>query len=116
MAALRRWGVIAADAPTSKWSYKDDKPGRREHREQHLAALLDKLDGAVTVTDQQAQRYADDDDLDAFVSALVARAALVGKTDGIPRGRQWVALREGWIHLPTPDSLPHLAAPGATSG
>lgn len=111
MAALSRWGVIAAGAPTSAWSYKDDKPGRRDHREQHLVALLDKLDNAVTLTDQQAQRFiADDDDLDAFVSALIARAAHIGKTDPIPRGSQWIAMREGWIHLPAPNSLAHLAA------
>ncbi len=76
MAALRRWGIIATGAPSSDWSYKGEKPGRREHREEHLAALLDKLGSAVTLTDDQSQRLIeDDDDFDGFVSALIARAA-----------------------------------------
>lgn len=111
MAALRRWGVIAAGTAATEWSYKGHAPGRRDRREQHLAKLLDLLATSVALTDEQAQTcVADDDDFDALVSALVARAVQVGLTDPIPRGMRWLALREGWIHLPSTESAPLLAA------
>jgi len=47
-----------------------------------------------------------DDCLDALVCALVARAALLGRTIG-PKDER-LARREGWIHLPEPDSLSRL--------
>jgi len=52
----------------------------------------------------------DDDDFDAFVSALVARAAQLGLTDPVARGMRWQAFREGWIQLPTTGSIFRLAA------
>ena len=48
---------------------------------------------------------ADDDDFDALVSALVARAVEVGATDPIPSGHHWLAMREGWIHLPASGNI-----------
>ncbi|MDQ3936520.1 MAG: DUF429 domain-containing protein, partial [Actinomycetota bacterium] len=48
---------------------------------------------------------ADDDAFDAFVSALVARAAAVEQTIAPPADLRSAAAREGWIHLPLPDSL-----------
>lgn len=43
----------------------------------------------------------DDDDFDAFVCALVARAVVLGLTAGPSDDELPVARREGWIHLPT---------------
>jgi predicted nuclease with RNAse H fold len=43
----------------------------------------------------------DDDALDAFVCAIVARAALAGMTTRPPDEHAGVARREGWIHVPT---------------
>lgn len=43
----------------------------------------------------------DDDLLDAFVSALVARAAARGQTTAPEDDDREVAATEGWIHLPT---------------
>jgi hypothetical protein len=40
------------------------------------------------------------DRLDALVSAIVARAYLLGETDPIPETERAVARVEGWIHLP----------------
>jgi hypothetical protein len=110
MAALRRWEVISLDTPPQEWSYKGHGPGRGERRAQHFAKLCELLDGSVAMSDEFAELcVADDDDFDAFVSALVARATELSQTDTIPRGMHWQALREGWIQLPSPDSVGQLA-------
>jgi predicted nuclease with RNAse H fold len=54
-----------------------------------------------------------EDALDAFFSALVARAAACGVTALPSKGDVSRACREGWIHLPHVDSLPQLAASSA---
>jgi len=72
-------------------------------------ALRDRLAGTVSMSPAyETACREDDDNFDAFVSALVARAAVLGLTDPIPRGMRWRAMREGWIHLPAADSLPRL--------
>lgn len=108
-AALRRWGLIAPRTSASAAAYKGSKPGRRDRREEMMALLLDRLVGVVSMTEAALQACVeDDDDLDAFVSALVARALDIGLTDPIPHSLRWAALREGWIHLPATDSLERL--------
>jgi hypothetical protein len=62
-----------------------------------LAARCGRLGGAAAA----ALEGCDDHGLDAFVCALVARAALAGLTTGPARGQVDVARREGWIHVPT---------------
>lgn len=110
MAALRRWGVIAPGSSSASWSYKGDKPGRRDNRAQHLAALRTGLGDSLRMSaEYEALCIEDDDDFDAFVSALVARAVQTGQVDPIPLGMRWLALREGWIHLPLPGSAGQLA-------
>jgi hypothetical protein len=109
MAALRRWGVVAAGLPPREWAYKGDAADRRERRTAHLAALMERLGGIVALTaQQQIACEADDDDFDALISALVARAVEVGRVDPVPAGMRWLALREGWIQLPEPGSLREL--------
>ena len=111
MAALRRWGVIESGTPSTEWSYKGTKSGRRERREQHMTRLTELLKGTVAMSSDFVETCAaDDDDFDAFVSALVARAVVVGKTDPVPRGHAWLAMREGWIQLPAAGSAGQLAA------
>lgn len=110
-AALRRWQIIPDTTSIVDAAYKGDKPGRRERREQLVDTLVERLDGVLQISD--AARNAcidDDDDLDALVSALIARAAQNGHTDPIPPGMRWAAMREGWIHLPASDSLQQLVA------
>lgn len=110
MAALRRWGVIGTGTSSSEWSYKGQGPGRQERRSQHLARLRALLGDSLRMTDSYAEAcVADDDDFDALISALVARAIDTGRTDPIPRGHKWAAIREGWIHLPTAESVSQLA-------
>lgn len=114
MAALRRWNVIQPDTPPTSWAYKGHKPGRRERREQHMSRLLELLNGTVRIPSAYIERCVDDDDdFDAFISALVARAVELELTDPIPRGDAWRAMREGWIHLPLAKSSSLLAS---TSG
>lgn len=114
MVALRRWEVIAPKTPASDWAYKGNGPGRRDRRQEYLAALQKALGEGVVLTGPQADRFIDDDDdFDAFLSALIARAAQLGATDPVPRGMRWLAMREGWIHLPTPGSLTKLATANA---
>lgn len=116
MAALRRWEVIMLDLPPKEWSYKGHGPGRRERREQHFERLRELLNETVKMSETFAERcIADDDDFDAFVSALVARATELTLTEPIPRGMEWLALREGWIQLPTGGSLSQLASAAAVA-
>ena len=108
-AALRRWEVIASGTSVSDAAYKGDKPGREDRRRALMASLRSQLASQVDVNEATFDLcVADDDDLDAFVSALVARAVQVGLSAEIPAGMRWLALREGWIHLPAVDSLSRL--------
>lgn len=105
-AALRCWGVIPAGTSVTDASYKNDKPGREEKRRTMMVTMRQRLADVVAIDDATVERcIADDDDLDAFVAALVARALLMNRCRAIPSGMRWAAVREGWIHLPAPDSL-----------
>jgi predicted nuclease with RNAse H fold len=90
-AALRAWGMASS-------RYK----GRL-----HVAAcgsLVAELTarcGAVGRAAAAALEGCDDNALDAFVCALVARAALMGLTTRPAEEQVEVARREGWIHVPT---------------
>lgn len=109
-AALRRWELIAPTKSVSDAAYKGTKPGRRDRREQMIDVLLQRLAGVVGMSEDCRQACIDDDDdLDALVCALIARALQLGLTDPIPHSLRWAALREGWIHLPAADSLERLA-------
>ncbi|MBA2725954.1 MAG: DUF429 domain-containing protein, partial [Actinobacteria bacterium] len=110
-AALRRWEVIAPGTSVADAAYKGDKPGRKDRRRALMTSLRSQLAGQVDVDDVTFDLcVADDDDLDAFVSALVARAVHVGLAAEIPAGMRWLALREGWIHLPVRGSLQRLGS------
>jgi predicted nuclease with RNAse H fold len=100
MAALRRWQLIPAGGAAA-WSYKGDKPGRRDRRADYLKAIRTQLTIRMSA-DHVECCVEDDDEFDALISALIARAAQTGATDPIPQGMRWLAMREGWIHLPAP--------------
>jgi hypothetical protein len=103
-AALLRW--VGSDFGGAAPSYKDGKPGRREARAQIVTALADKTAAVLDLAAEFRDRCIEDDDvLDALVCALIARAADIRRVDAIPPGSHWAAAREGWITLPTPDSL-----------
>lgn len=91
-AALRRWQLDPR-------GYKDPKADGKRH--DLLIEIERRLGWPERLSDEiRADCTATDHALDAFISALVARAAARRKTDG-PGAARNLAQREGWIHLPT---------------
>jgi hypothetical protein len=107
----RRRGLPSGSAqplalPSRK--YKGPKPIARDLRIQLVASL----EGLIPLTIAPVVRnacIASDHCLDALVSALVTRAACVGLTDPPPPDDNGTLFEEGWIELPTADSLRLLA-------
>ncbi|MBE2315467.1 DUF429 domain-containing protein [Solirubrobacter sp. CPCC 204708] len=100
-AALRVW----VGGPWS--SYKRDARERR-------AVLLEPLLEVAPLSAAQIEAcLAFDDNLDAVVCALVARAAAVDETVPPPPELARLAEVEGWIQLPRPGSLCRLGRAGA---
>lgn len=102
-AALKRWGLPHR-------GYKGDPmdPPSRRLRLRILRGLRERL-GCLVMTPSTARRLlADDDALDAFVCALVARAAQVGAVESVPSEHRAAAAYEGWIVLPSVDALERL--------
>ncbi len=61
-----------------------------------LTRLVSAAGGAIALSHDVAKACEhDDDELDALVCALIARAVQIGLSDPIPRGMRWVAVREG---------------------
>lgn len=108
-AALVVWSDETAQVVLDPQGYKG--AGGADKRK----ALLDALGAAAPYLglDEQTQALcaANDDALDALLSALIARAAVIEQTMR-PRTMQQTASAhvEGWIHLPEVGSLPELAA------
>ena len=93
--ALKRWGLEPS-------GYKGaDKAPLGEL----LAGVRDALPSLRADEPTWGRCAASHDAFDALVAALVARAALVGLTDGPPAEARARAAREGWIHLPLRGSL-----------
>jgi predicted nuclease with RNAse H fold len=94
--ALREWGFDPR-------GYKQD-PKTRER-------LLDELvsGGWVDTGSWRAELVRTDHALDAFLSAIVARAAATGQVIPVPDDHADDAAVEGWIHLPSvpPHQLVH---------
>lgn len=100
-AALKRWGFDAA-------GYKG--ADGRERRRALLQALESRTEAWLKLDDPMRATCSDKDDaLDALVAALIARAAALGLCEPIPEASRARAAREGWIALPTADSLDRLA-------
>jgi len=99
-AALRSWKL--------DWKgYK--KPEDSAKPEEILTAILGQLgDGFNVDQEVQSRLHENDNALDAFISALVARAHAIRKCHSIPDVDLAVALREGWIAVPRPDTLGQL--------
>lgn len=104
-AALVGWGLDPG-------GYK--RPDGRSRRE----ALLDALVGEPPLVESPPRvlhaLIGSDHCFDAFVCALVARAATLGLTAPPPEEAREVASREGWIHLPREGSLRRLAGPSCS--
>jgi hypothetical protein len=106
-AALTRWGLERRGYKASGNSER--KRGQRTKRGELLADLEASADWLRWRDDARDRCLESDDYLDAFLCALIARAAAVGLTVWPKKKKEWKAARaEGWIHLPRRDSLPKL--------
>jgi predicted nuclease with RNAse H fold len=99
-AALRRWGYDVA-------GYKQNADIR--------SRLLNAIASGdwLELGSSREELLRTDHAFDAFVSALVARAAAVGKVEPVPEELAEDAVIEGWIHIP---AVPPAELAGATAG
>ncbi|MFF8377786.1 DUF429 domain-containing protein [Streptomyces sp. NPDC015661] len=95
--ALIQWGLASKD------SYKGSKPGAPTARAGILANLADGL--GLHIDEHVLDRCTrSDHDLDALISAVVARAAACGMTHAATTEEERAtAAVEGWMHLPRRD-------------
>jgi hypothetical protein len=104
-AALALWGI-------PRQGYKSAGPMAVGVRE----AMLGRIERASAkgwlrwAPGARARCAVTDHALDAFVCALVARAAYLGLVDPVPPEEGTFARAEGWIALPLPDALRSLPA------
>jgi hypothetical protein len=98
-AALRRWGFVSE-------GYKEAKGA--EVRAALVAAFMAAVPWLRVSPERREFFLRSDHTFDAFVAALVARAAVVDAIEPIPPEEVDAALREGWIAIPTSDALARL--------
>jgi predicted nuclease with RNAse H fold len=90
-AALRAWGLASS-------GYK--RPPNAEVLKDLVGAFARRC-GPLTRAVEGVLNGCDDDDFDALVCAVVARASLRGMTTPPDSTQLASAQREGWIHVPT---------------
>jgi len=100
-AALYRFGFSRAELKNAKTD--------QDVRSKLLAEILARAPWLNIDGDTQARLARIGDAFDAFIAALVARAAAIGMTDRPPPQLAELAAVEGWIHLPSLDALASLA-------
>ncbi len=104
-AALRCWGL-----PSRGYKARSAQAAARAAgaRAEIIAALRQRC-GWLHLTSAQSAACQDSHDmLDAVICALIARAADIGAVTAPAGDQARAADREGWIVLPTPDSLERL--------
>jgi hypothetical protein len=108
-AALREWGVWPAEWDHKRLGYKGRSEGASDRRRELADSLAKELGDWVIESDALVEAWvARDDELDAFIGALVARAVDSGLTREVSDPER--ASVEGWIHLPRPGTLGELAS------
>jgi hypothetical protein len=97
-AALTVWGLPAE-------GYKGNKG--REKRLSLVKELKKSTSTWLDFSDAENEKKCIDDDniLDAVLSALIARAWILGRCHEVPKKLQSQTEQEGWIALPLPDTL-----------
>ncbi len=107
-AALAVWGVPRA-------GYKGEGSAAEQVRERILAAVERSSMGPRLrwASDLRERCVKTDHALDAFVCALVARAATLGLVDAVPSEDVTSARTEGWIAVPDQASLARLGGGAA---
>lgn len=93
-AALESWDIDPA-------GYKGSSGNQRLG--EILEALEEGLGGVEMSGEASSEMKRDHNQLDAFISALAARATALGATTGPDSGMTGQASREGWIHVPSVD-------------
>jgi predicted nuclease with RNAse H fold len=107
-AALHRWGLPHKGYKSS--GNAEQKQKAKAKRTPLLAKLIDACGSWLQLDATTRERCEDNDDaFDALVASLVTRASALGKSDKPDAEQKQRAAREGWIHLPTSDSLAMLA-------
>lgn len=102
-AALKRWGL-----PHRGYKGTAMDPPSRRVRLRILRGIRERVGYLVMAPATARSLLADDDALDAFVCALVARAAQVGAVEAVPMAHRTAAAHEGWIVLPAENALERL--------
>jgi hypothetical protein len=100
-AALYRFGFSRAELRNAKTD--------PDVRDRLLAEILTRASWLEVDEGTSAKLVRVGHCFDAFIAALVARAAAIGKTDRPPPERAVLAAVEGWIHLPFADGLASLS-------
>jgi len=106
-AALKRWGLPIQG---HKGPGKEDKRDKRDK----LVCDLEGKTGLQLTDEVRSGCRESDDQFDAFVAALVTRAAATECCEPIPDEDRGRAGKEGWIALPQSDSLARLNLPIAS--
>lgn len=106
VAALLVWGLQRGAYKTSR--RVDRRRAERLARDALLSSIEDRARWIVWAPAAREACVESDDALDAVLAAMVARAAALGLTTPPPAGDVELARSEGWIHLPSKDSLPNL--------
>jgi predicted nuclease with RNAse H fold len=103
-AALVCWGLSPKFAADDPGSYKGGDSRAKARRERLVDQIVDAGEGWLDLPEKVRIVCRDSDDcLDAMLSALVARAAELGRVE--PVSDPGAAVVEGWIALPTGGSL-----------
>ena len=95
-AALKIWGFAHE-------SYKGRK--NEENRRRLVQQFESRTSRWLDFKNQRKSCIEDDNAFDSLLSAVIARAAAIGKCEPIPKEIVAQASREGWIALPIPGSL-----------
>ena len=115
-AALAAWGAAHKGyKPGAAGSQKSKRAELcRARIVEHLATeagnWLGTATGEVPLREALVREPGADDNLDALIGAIVARAAAAKKTIHPSDEQLELAREEGWIHLPLPGSLAELAS------
>lgn len=106
-AALALWGFSFRGYKRGTLAGRVERAGVRAA----LVASIAKRSADWLDLSPEASRACEesDDILDAFVAALIARAAALRLTEAPRPSQRLRASREGWIHLPAPEGFDRLA-------
>lgn len=92
-AALHRWNI----------PHTGYKGARNQATRQHILTALAARFPELEFNDYESLMLADDNALDALLSALVAHLITAGQCEGPPEELRELALVEGWIWIPAPN-------------